>query len=130
MNKEFVDALNLLAAERNLDREQLLASFEESLEQAFERNVMPGKQIEVILDPETGEIEVLVIRRVVEEVEDADREIELTEALELDGQRRGRHGDGVPCRSRAIHPHRRADDQTGHYPEDPRGRTGHRLRGV
>ena len=84
MNKEFVDALNLLAAERNLDREQLLASFEESLEQAFERNVMPGKQIEVILDPETGEIEVLVIRRVVEEVEDADREIELTEALELD----------------------------------------------
>ena len=84
MNKEFVDALNLLAAERNLDREQLLASFEESLEQAFERNVMPGKQIEVILDPETGELEVLVIRRVVEEVEDADREIELTEALELD----------------------------------------------
>ena len=45
MSKEFIDALNLLAAERNLDREQLLISFEEALEQAFERNVMPGKQI-------------------------------------------------------------------------------------
>ncbi len=84
MNKEFVDALNVLAAERNLDREQLLLSFQESLEQAFERNVMPGKQIEVVLDPDSGEMEVLVIRRVVEEVEDEDKEISIQDALELD----------------------------------------------
>jgi len=84
MNKEFVDALNMLAAERNLDKEQLLGSLEEALEQAFERNVMPGKQIEVSLDPDSGEMEVLVIRRVVEEVEDEDKEIALTEALDLD----------------------------------------------
>lgn len=84
MNKDFMDALNQLAAERNLDRDQLLISFEESLEQAFERNIEPGKQIEVTLDPETGEMEVLVVRRVVEEVEDQDKEIPLEEALELD----------------------------------------------
>jgi len=84
MNKEFVDALNMLAAERNLDKEQLLGSLEEALEQAFERNVMPGKQIEVSLDPDSGEMEVLVIRRVVEEVEDEDKEIVLSEALDLD----------------------------------------------
>ncbi len=84
MNKDFVDALNMLAAERNLDKEQLLQSLEEALEQAFERNVTPGKQIEVMLDPESGEMEVLVIRRVVEEVEDEDKEISLTEALDLD----------------------------------------------
>ena len=84
MNKDFIDALNLLAAERNLDKEQLLESIEEALEQAFERNIEPGKQIEVEVDPETGEIEVLVIRRVVEEVEDVDKEIALAEALELD----------------------------------------------
>ncbi len=84
MNKEFVDSLNMLAAERNLDKEQLLGSLEEALEQAFERNVMPGKQIEVALDPESGEMEVLIIRRVVEEVEDEDKEISLGEALDLD----------------------------------------------
>lgn len=86
MNKEFVDALNLLAAERNLDKEALLANLEEALEQAFERNVMPGKQIEVDLDPESGEMDIVVIRRVVEEVEDEDKEISLTEALELDDE--------------------------------------------
>lgn len=86
MNKEFVDALNLLAAERNLDKEALLANLEEALEQAFERNVMPGKQIEVDLDPESGEMDIVVIRRVVEAVEDEDKEISLTEALELDDE--------------------------------------------
>ena len=86
MNKEFVDALNMLAAERNLDKDQLLASLEEALEQAFERNVMPGKQIEVELDTDTGEMDIMVIRRVVEEVEDADKEISLTEAMELDDE--------------------------------------------
>jgi transcription termination/antitermination protein NusA len=68
MNKDFIDALNQLAAERNLDRNQLLQSFEESLEQAYERNVEPGKQIEVVIDPNSGELE----------------EILLSEALELD----------------------------------------------
>jgi N utilization substance protein A len=84
MNKEFIDALNQLAVERNLDKEQLLESFEEALEQAYERNVEPGKQIEVELDPDTGELEVLVIKRVVEEVEDENTEISLEEALKLD----------------------------------------------
>ena len=84
MNKDFMDALNQLATERNLDKDQLLASFEESLEQAYERNVEPGKVIEVQVDPETGEIEVLIVRRVVEEVEDAEQEMSLEEARELD----------------------------------------------
>ncbi len=84
MNKDFIDALNQLAAERNVDKTQLLASFEEALEQAFERNVEPGKEIEVVLDPNTGELEVLVIRRVVEEITDEAKEISLKEALELD----------------------------------------------
>jgi len=84
MNKEFIDALNVLAAERNLDKEELLASIEEALESTFAKSVMPGKTIEVELDPETGEIDLLVIRRVVEVIEDPEKEILLSEALELD----------------------------------------------
>src|SRR5690606_13218099 len=86
VNKDFVDSLNLLAAERNLDKEQLLRSLEEALAQAFERNIMPGKQIEVSLDPEMGEMEIVVIRRVVETVEDEDKEISLQEAIDLDDE--------------------------------------------
>ena len=86
MNKEFVDALNMLAAERNLSKEQLLHDLEDALAQAFERNIMPGKQIEVDLDPESGEMEIVVIRKVVETVEDPDTQISLEEALELDDE--------------------------------------------
>ena len=88
MNKEFIDALNMMAAERNLDKDQLLASFEEALEHAFERNVMPGKQIEVVIDPDEGDMEVLVIRKVVtepnEDEDEHEKEILLSEAVELD----------------------------------------------
>jgi len=86
VNKEFVDALNMLAAERNLSKEQLLHDLEDALAQAFERNIMPGKQVEVTLDPDTGEMEIVVIRKVVETVEDPDTQISLEEALELDDE--------------------------------------------
>lgn len=84
MNKEFIDALEQLAVERNLDKMQLLESFEEALQQAYERNVEPGKTIEVEVDPESGEVEVLIVKRVVEAVEDPEKEMTLEEALKLD----------------------------------------------
>src|SRR5690554_3821044 len=76
----------MLAAERNLSKEQLLHDLEDALAQAFERNIMPGKQIEVDLDSDTGEMEIVVIRKVVETVEDPDTQISLEEALELDDE--------------------------------------------
>jgi len=76
----------MLAAERNLSKEQLLHDLEDALAQAFERNIMPGKQVEVTLDPDTGEMEIVVIRKVVETVEDPDTQISLEEALELDDE--------------------------------------------
>lgn len=84
MNKEFIDALNQLSAERNLDKATLLSSFEEALKHVFQRNIEPGKEIEVIIDPNSGELEVLIIKKVVEKVEDPDKEISLEEALALD----------------------------------------------
>lgn len=86
MNKEFIDALGHLATERNIEPEQLLNNFEEALQQAFERNVEPGKEIEVNVDSDSGEIEVLIIKRVVEVVENEDTEIILEEALKLDDE--------------------------------------------
>lgn len=67
-----------------MDKTQLLRDFEEALEQAYERNVEPGKRIEVDVDALSGEIEVLVVKRIVETVEDEDLELSLEEALELE----------------------------------------------
>ena len=83
MNREFIDALGQLAQERNLNRDELLVKFEEALEQAYSSKIQVGSEVEVMIDPETGEMEVLLIRKVVEEVVDPCADL-LEEALELD----------------------------------------------
>lgn len=80
----FADALREVAQARNINELQLIEAFEQSLAQAYTRNVEPDRRIEVHLDPTTGELEVLIIREVVEKVENDQLQISLADALELD----------------------------------------------
>ncbi|AWN23583.1 transcription termination/antitermination protein NusA [Deinococcus irradiatisoli] len=80
----FAEALRDVAAARNINELQLIEAFEQSLAQAYTRNVEPDKRIEVHLDPDSGELEVLIVREVVEKVEDENLQISLADALELD----------------------------------------------
>ncbi|MFC6591304.1 transcription termination factor NusA [Deinococcus lacus] len=80
----FADALREVAQARNINEMQLIEAFEESLMQAYTRNVEPDKRIEVHLDPQSGELEVLIVREVVEKAEDERVQISLADALELD----------------------------------------------
>ncbi|ADV67698.1 transcription termination factor NusA [Deinococcus maricopensis] len=80
----FAEALREVAQSRNINEMQLIEAFEQSLAQAYTRNVDPDKRVEVHLDPKSGEIEVLVVKEVVEKVEDENVQISLADALELD----------------------------------------------
>ena len=80
----FAEALRDVAAARNINELQLIEAFEQSLAQAYTRNVEPDKRIEVHLDPDSGDLEVLIVREVVEKVEDENLQISLADALELD----------------------------------------------
>lgn len=92
MSKEFVDALQYVALERGVSPEELIESFEEALARAYLRQKgfrskdteeSEGPEVEVHLDPQTGLIEVLEVKIVVEQVENPEREIPLAEALPL-----------------------------------------------
>ena len=80
----FAEALREVAQARNINEGALIEAFEQSLSQAYNRNVEPDKRVEVHLDPESGELEVLIVREVVEKVEDENVQISLADALELD----------------------------------------------
>ncbi len=94
MNKDFVDALSQVAHERGVTAEELISNFEEALRLAYlrQKGFRPkdveeegkGPIIEVHLDPQEGHLEVLEIRRVVEEVKDPDKEIDLETAKKYD----------------------------------------------
>jgi N utilization substance protein A len=94
VNKDFVDALSQVAHERGVTAEELISNFEEALRLAYLRQrgfkqkeveeEGKGPIVEVQLDPQEGHLEVLEIRRVVEKVEDSDKEIDLETARKYD----------------------------------------------
>ncbi|MDX2004601.1 MAG: transcription termination factor NusA [Meiothermus sp.] len=94
MNKEFIDALSQVAHERGVTAEVLITNFEEALRLAYLRQKgfrqkeveeeNKGPVVEVHLDPQEGSLDVLEIKKVVETVEDPDKELQLEEALKFD----------------------------------------------
>ncbi|MCS7059393.1 MAG: transcription termination factor NusA [Meiothermus sp.] len=95
MNKEFVDALAQVAHERGVTAEELIQNFEEALRLAYLRQKGyrtrrdseeegKGPIVEVHLDPQMGTLEVLEVKRVVEKVQDPEKEIDLETARQYD----------------------------------------------
>lgn len=94
MNRDFVQAMQQLALERGVSTEEILEAFKEALRKAYikrqkgykkeEIDAGRGPEVDVYIDPQTGRIEMVEVRRVVEKVEDPDKEISLAEALEYD----------------------------------------------
>ena len=81
MKSDFLIALTQLAAERHLPREQVLGAIEVALASAFKKdNPASGQNISVTLNPNTGEVSVFALKTVVESVEDADKEVTVSDA--------------------------------------------------
>ena len=84
MKSDFMVALKQLAAERHLPMEQVLGAIEVALASAFKKdNPASGQNISVTLNPNSGEVSVYALKTVVEDVEDAEREITLAEAKKI-----------------------------------------------
>jgi N utilization substance protein A len=79
MHREFVGALLQLNAEKQIPREQLLATIEDAIAQAYRRD--PGNEdVHVRIDAETGRIRVFRARMVVDQVDDPLTEWTLAQA--------------------------------------------------
>ncbi|AFV76211.1 transcription termination factor NusA [Thermus oshimai] len=94
MNREFMEAMQQLALERGVSTEEVLEAFKEALRKAYlkrqkglrKEDIDEGKGpvVDVYIDPQTGRIEMVEVRTVVEKVEDPDKEIALADALQYD----------------------------------------------
>ncbi len=85
MNQEFMAALAELAEDKNISKESLLETIEFALITAYKKNYGHAQNVVVNIDKETGEIKVYQQKTVVEEVEDANIEVTLDEAKEING---------------------------------------------
>jgi len=81
---DLIKALDDLQKEKNIEKEVIMQAIEDSLVAACNRDFGKNAIVRVHMDRETGEIEVMVEKTVVEEVEDSSCEISLEEARMMD----------------------------------------------
>ena len=80
MNKELIEALDLLEKEKNISKATLLEAIENSLLTACKNHFGKADNVKVYINPETGDFSVYAEKEVVEEVEDPLMQISLVDA--------------------------------------------------
>ena len=75
MNKELMDALNVLEKEKNISKDTLLGAIEQSLIQACKNHFGKADNVHVMINPDTCDFSVYAEREVKEFVEDPALEI-------------------------------------------------------
>lgn len=84
LGREFIEALDALAEERGLDVDVIIATLESALSSAYGKYHPGSQETEIKINHATGDVTVNELRKIVEEVEDADKEITLRDALRID----------------------------------------------
>jgi N utilization substance protein A len=88
MMSEFISAINQIAAERGIEKEEIFTALEDAILVAYkkekfseeEREEDIGSNLTVELDRETGEFKLIATKEVVEKTKDEDMEISIEEA--------------------------------------------------
>lgn len=80
INKDFFQALEDLEIEKKINKETFIATLETALASAYKKMYGEAKSAMVKLNPEKATIKIYSYKTVVEEVEDPDKEITLSEA--------------------------------------------------
>ncbi len=86
MNEELVESIRLLCKERGLEADLIYEAIEDALVAAYKRefNAKSTENVTASLNRETGEMKVFLHKTVVDEVEDPNAEISLSDAKALD----------------------------------------------
>ena len=77
MNKELIEALNVLEKEKDISKEVMLDAIENSLITAYKNHFGKADNVKVTIDRETGDFAIFAEKEVVETVEDKATQISL-----------------------------------------------------
>ena len=83
MNKELIEAINLLEKENNISKDVLLEAIENSLLTAYKNNYGRADNVKVNINRETGDFSIVAEREVVETVEDPMTQVSLADVVQF-----------------------------------------------
>ena len=84
MNRELLAVIEQIGREKGIDSQKIVHAVEMAVQSAAKKRYGAHENVQAHLDPETGEIEVVALRNVVETVTDPKQEVSLKEAKETD----------------------------------------------
>lgn len=100
MNKEFFDALNIIEREKGIKKEILLEKITKAMEVAVEKDLGIEGNVSVLVDAEKQNFTVSIMKTVVAEVEDPDKEITFDDAKKIKSRVRIGAEVGVPLKTK------------------------------
>lgn len=83
MNGEFLEAMEQIAKEKGISKDLLFEAIDLALVSAYKKNFGTAQNVKVLIDKQTGEVEVYALKTVVDHVESDFLEISLEEAKQL-----------------------------------------------
>lgn len=83
MNGEFLEAMDQIAKEKGVSKDLLFEAIDLALVSAYKKNFGTSQNVKVLIDRQSGEVEVYALQTVVEEVENDFLEISLEEAKKI-----------------------------------------------
>lgn len=83
MNQEFIHALEEIEKEKGISKDVIFDALESALVSSYKKNFKTASNVLVEIDRVTGNISVYSVKDIVEEVEDPNLEISLTEAKKI-----------------------------------------------
>lgn len=84
MNRELLSVIDQIGREKGIDSQKIIKAVESALLTAAKKRYGANENIQVRLDPDTGEIEVISLKKIVEGVANPRAEISLEEAKKVD----------------------------------------------
>ena len=101
MNRELISVIDEIGRQKGIEKSKVIGAIEAALQTAAKKRFGQAENIQVEIDPKTGEISVVSVKTIVETVTNPKAEISITEARKVDdgaeiGEGRGFGGHGGP----------------------------------
>lgn len=81
--KDFIDALDEIQRSKGIDKEELISAVEAALISAYKKDYKGGQNVKVVIDRQSGIMNVYTLKNVVETIENELDEISLAEAKNM-----------------------------------------------
>ena len=124
MNRELISVIDEIGRQKGIDKARVIGAIESALQTAAKKRFGQAENIQVEIDPKTGEISVVSKKIIVETVTNPKAEISLKEARRIRQRGRSRRRDRLADRDGRIGPDRRTNREAGHFSKGARGGMG------